>query len=167
MNFMTPWKREKGLTPSRLERSGDYPLVSFQKALNNLFDDFFRTIDFSGSFEEKLGKFDPRVDMVEDEKEIRLTAELPGLDEKNIELQLSKDRLIIKGEKSEEKEEKDKEHYYMERSFGSFQRMIALPTDVDSDKIDATFEKGVLHVTMPKVSTGKISQKKIPIKSVS
>ncbi|MEN6475887.1 MAG: Hsp20/alpha crystallin family protein [Syntrophaceae bacterium] len=142
----------------------DNPIVSFQRAINTLFDDFFRGVDFTPT-EGEFMKFNPRVDMAEDDKNITITAELPGLDEKDIEINLSKDILTIKGEKKEEKEEKGKERYYMERSFGSFQRMISIPAEVDTTKVDATFKKGVLNITLPKQAKAKEAQKKIQIKA--
>ncbi|HRZ77787.1 MAG TPA: Hsp20/alpha crystallin family protein [Bacteroidales bacterium] len=159
---MAPWRwgREVGLR----KEAEDNPLVTFQKAINSLFDDFFHGVDF-GSMDTGMAKFNPRLDMAEDDKNITITAELPGLDEKDIEINLSKDILTIKGEKKEEKEEKGKERYYMERSFGSFQRMISIPAEVDTGKVDATFKKGVLNITLPKLAKAKEQQKKIQIKA--
>ncbi len=87
------------------------------------------------------------------------------MDEKDIEINLSKDTLTIKGEKKTETEKKDREAYYMERSFGSFSRVIPMPADVDPDKAEATFKKGVLSITLPKIVAEKKAQKKIQIKS--
>lgn len=162
MKNMAPWKWGRGV-PARREAE-EHPIVSFQRAINNLFDDFFRGFDLA-PFEETFGKYSPKIDMAEDEKEIKITAELPGLDEKDIEINLSKDMLTLRGEKKEEKEEKGKERYYMERSYGSFQRMISIPAEVETAKVDATFKKGVLTITLPKAAKAKESQKKIQIKS--
>ena len=104
--------------------------------------------------------------MTEDENSIYVTAELPGLDEKEIDINLSKDSLTIKGEKREEREEKGKESYYMERSFGTFSRVIPIPVEVNPDKVEATFKKGVLNITLPKAQKEKKEQKKIKIKGV-
>lgn len=162
MKYMAPWRWGREL-PVRRE-ADENPIVSFQREVNSLFDSFFRGFELA-PFDEAYGKFNPKIDMTEDEKEIKVTAELPGLDEKDIEINLSKDMLTIKGEKKEEKEERGKERYYVERSFGSFQRMLSMPAEVDLGKVDATFKKGVLNITLPKLAKGKEAQKKIQIKS--
>jgi HSP20 family protein len=154
-----PWKKGGTL------KQGEHPLSTFQRAMNQLFDDFFTSFDLAPfSVFEDVGRFRPSIDMAEDEKQIIVTAELPGMDEKDIEITLSKDALTIKGEKQEEKDEKDKESYYMERSFGSFQRVIPIPKEVNVEKVEASFKKGVLSITMPKVKEEKVSRKKIQIK---
>lgn len=107
----------------------------------------------------------PAVDVSEDDKAYQITAELPGLDEKSIEVSLSGNQLVLKGEKRQEKEEKDKNYYLSERSYGSFQRSFGLPDGVDRDKIAATFAKGVLTVTLPKTAEVQKHQKKIEIKT--
>lgn len=106
----------------------------------------------------------PAVDVSEDDKGFKVTAELPGLDEKNIEVAVTNHRLSIKGEKRQEKEEKDKNHYLSERSYGSFTRSFNLPEGVDTDKIVAEFSKGVLTVTLPKTAEAQ-KQKKIDVKA--
>jgi len=105
----------------------------------------------------------PAVDVVEKDDAYVVSAELPGLDEKNIEVEVSSDVLTIKGEKREEKEEKGKNTYVSERRYGSFQRSFGLPDSVDRSKIAASFEKGVLKVTLPKTSEAVTRQKTIPI----
>ena len=89
----------------------------------------------------------PAVDIAEKDNAYEVTAELPGMDEKNIEVNVANGKLTIKGEKQEEKEEKKKDYYLHERHFGSFQRSFRVPEGVDADKIDAHFKKGVLTVT--------------------
>ena len=96
----------------------------------------------------------PAVDVVEKENAFELTAELPGLDAKNIEL-VSDDVLTIKGEKNEEKEEKAKDRYVSERRYGSFRRSLQLPAGVDPAKIEASYKSGVLSVTLPKSAEAK------------
>ena len=92
-----------------------------------------------------------------------MTAELPGLDVKNIDLQLSDNVLTIKGEKQEEKEEKTKDRYVSERRYGSFRRSLQVPSSVDADKIEANFKNGVLTVTLPKSPEAQKKQKTIPV----
>jgi HSP20 family protein len=107
----------------------------------------------------------PAVDVVEKEKEYQLLAELPGLDEKDVEVSVADDILTIKGEKKEEKEEKAKNYYVSERRYGTFQRSFQLPAGVDAEKIEANFQKGVLTVTLPKAPEALKKEKKIAIKS--
>ena len=93
-----------------------------------------------------------------------ITAELPGLDEKSIEVKLANGVLSIKGEKQEEKEEKEKDYYRRERSFGSFERSFQLPDDVEEDKIAASFKNGILSVTLPKSAEAQKQAKKIEVR---
>lgn len=109
----------------------------------------------------------PAIDVTEDEKIYKITAELPGLDQKNLDVSVSGDMLTLKGEKHHEKEEKDKNHYLSERAYGSFQRTFALPESVDRDKIAAELSKGVLTITLPKTAEAQKPQKKIEIKAAS
>ena len=97
----------------------------------------------------------PRVDVSETDTELKIEAELPGIDEKDVEVVLSDGRLTIKGEKKQEKEEKKKDYHMVERSYGSFARSIVLPFEADPDKVKATFAKGVLTVTVPKPPRGQ------------
>jgi HSP20 family protein len=108
----------------------------------------------------------PAVDVVEKEKEYEITAELPGMDEKNIDIKLINGILTIKGEKKEEKEEREKDYYVSERRYGSFTRSFQVPEGVDTGKIEATFAKGVLNVKLPKTAEAQKSEKTISIKSV-
>ena len=107
----------------------------------------------------------PAVDVVESEKAYEITAELPGMDEKNIEVKVTDGRLTVKGEKQEEKEEKEKDYYLQERHYGSFERSFDLPESVEPDKIEASFKKGVLTVTLPKKAEAQKAAKKIEVKS--
>ena len=134
--------------------------------MNRLFDDFFKGFGLPSTAQGAgaLGMFVPQVDMTEDEKSIKVTAELPGMDEKNIDINLGRDSLTIKGEKKEEREEKGQESYYAERSFGSFQRVIPLPAEVNPDQAEATFVKGVLTVTMPKPAGEAAKTRRIDVK---
>jgi HSP20 family protein len=107
----------------------------------------------------------PAVDISEDDAGYKVTAELPGMTEKEIEIAVSDGMLTVKGEKRQEKEQKDKNLYLSERSYGSFQRSFAVPDNVDRDKIAADFGKGVLTITMPKTAKAVEQQKKIEVKA--
>lgn len=105
----------------------------------------------------------PAVDVTERDKHYEITAELPGLDEKDIEVKVSGDTLTISGEKTEEKEDKKKNYYMSERRYGSFRRSFRVPESVETDKIEASFKKGVLTLTLPKTAEAQKREKKIAI----
>ena len=107
----------------------------------------------------------PAVDVTESDSGYEISAELPGLDEKNIEVKVSNSTLTIKGEKQEEKEEKKKDYYLRERHFGSFERRFQVPSGVATDKIAANFKNGVLKVTLPKTPEAQKAAKKIAVKA--
>ncbi|MBN1874679.1 MAG: Hsp20/alpha crystallin family protein [Anaerolineae bacterium] len=144
-----PWKRQKENIPvRRREERGDPYLSNLQHNMDRWFDEIFE--GFGMTPYRDWGVFDPRVDVVESDKEIKISAELPGLDEKDIEVALGNDVLVISGEKKSEHEKREENCYYMERSYGSFHREIPLPCNVDEEKIAATFKNGVLTVVLPK-----------------
>jgi HSP20 family protein len=153
---------EKSSVPVRREEY--HPFSLFRQEMNTLFDNFFRGFDLE-PFSGRLGAFSPHIDVKESDKDIAIIAELPGMDDKDIHVSLTRDSLTIKGEKKEEKEEKGKDYYRMERSFGSFTRTIPLPVEIDTDKVKADFKKGVLTVTLPKTATAIKEKKKIPVKA--
>ncbi len=109
----------------------------------------------------------PAVDITEDDGNYKVTAELPGMTEKEIEVVVSGDMLTLKGEKKEEKEQKEKNFYLSERSYGSFQRSFYVPEGVDRNKIAADFSKGVLTISMPKTAKAVEQQKKIEVKAAA
>ena len=95
----------------------------------------------------------PRIDITETGNSVEVTAEIPGMEKKDIDISLDGDLLVIKGEKRQEKEEKGRSYHRVERRFGSFSRMVRLPYDVKDEKIDATYKNGILKVTLPKAQT--------------
>jgi HSP20 family protein len=107
----------------------------------------------------------PAIDMSEDEKSYKISAELPGIDAKDIDVSVSGDMLVLKGEKRQEKDEKDKNYHFSERAYGSFQRAFELPSSVDRDRVAADFSKGVLTITLPKTAEAQKPQKRIEVKS--
>jgi HSP20 family protein len=146
-----------------VRREDENPFSILRREMDSLFDNFFRGFD-TEPFESRMGAFSPKVDVTEDDKEIKISAELPGMDEKDIDVSLQNDMLTIKGEKKEEKEDKGKDYYRMERSYGSFSRTIPLPVDVETDKVEAKFKKGVLSITLPKTAKAVAETKKIAVK---
>ena len=136
------------------------PFEKLRQQVDHLFEDFNRgslsTPFGRGLFDaepfwrrELISRNVPAVDISDKEKSYEITAELPGMDEKNIEVKLSNGSLIIKGEKKEDKEEKRKGYYLSERHYGSFERVFNLPKEVDADKIEAHLDEGVLKVQIP------------------
>jgi len=151
-----------------LRREWEYPFGAFQREMNKLFDDFFGGFDLSpwASHEGRLAAiFTPHIDVSETDKEIKVSAELPGMDDKDIDVSLTRETLTIKGEKKQETEDKGKDYYKMERSYGAFTRSIPLPVEVDTDKVQATFKKGVLEITLPKSAKAIQETKKITVKA--
>jgi HSP20 family protein len=109
----------------------------------------------------------PAVEVTENDKMFKIAAELPGLEQKDIELTVSGNALTLKGEKRYEKDEKDKDRHMSERAYGSFQRSFTLPESVDRDKITAELTKGVLTITLPKSAAVQQPEKKIDIKTAA
>ena len=107
----------------------------------------------------------PAIDMSEDETAYKIAAELPGMDAKDIDVSVTGDTLVLKGEKRQEKEEKDKNYHFSERAYGSFQRAFELPGSIDRSKIAADFSKGLLTITLPKTTEAQRPAKKIEVKS--
>ena len=152
------------------------PFESLRREVDRLFDDFDRGSWLSPfrrtAFEvepfwrrELSWTSAPAVDIAETDKAYEITADLPGLDEKDVEVKLANGDLTIKGEKQEEKEQKEKGYYLHERRFGSFERRFRVPEGVDADKIEATFKKGVLTVTLPKTPEAQKAERKITVKA--
>jgi HSP20 family protein len=142
---------------------------AFRGDMDRLFDRFstgFGLPSWPRAFDiEPAATFSvPAVDVAETDKGYTVTAELPGMDEKDIDVSVTGDLLVIKGEKKQEKEEKNKNYYLSERSYGAFQRSFSLPAGVDRDKIAAEFAKGVLTLTLPKSAEAQQQQKKIEVK---
>ncbi len=154
------------LMPWRCKTDEDNGFVALQQAMNSLFENFSPAFEWPTVAAPGAARaWNPRLDMIETEKELLVTAELPGLEEKDVDVSLSGDLLLIRGDKRAEKEEKGKTFHRLERSWGSFQRALVLPCDVDRNAIKATFAKGLLTVTLPKTESAKLSVRKIPVKA--
>jgi len=134
-------------------------LGSVRSEMDKLWNKFLGETPFARSFTEG---WSPSIDISETKDTLVIKAELPSLDTKDVNVSISGDLLTIKGEKKKEEEEKDEHHHYMERYYGSFLRSFQLPVNVKTDKIEATFDKGVLKVTLPK--TEEAQKKEIEIK---
>jgi len=163
---LIPWGRgtEKKMPVRQTEKD---PFLALQQDMNSLFDEFtgrFNLAPFS-DFGNFGTTFQPRLNVSEGDKDIKVSAELPGLTEQDIEITLSGDRLTISGEKKVEKEDKRDNYYRKECSYGSFQRVIALPCEIEENKIDAVFKNGVLNISLPKTAQACQEKKRIAVKS--
>src|SRR4051794_16696596 len=150
---LIPWNRAR--SPGSVRGNDVHPFLALHREMNRMFDEAFRGFDLmQGAMPHSFGAPGgwPRVDIDESEKELRITAELPGLDEKDVRLEIANGVLSISGERKSETSEKDRR--FSERYFGRFERRIALD-DVEDDKASATFKDGVLTVTMPKSQNAK------------
>lgn len=164
---------KKEAIPAVIGRKSWNPIASLRREIDQAFENFglgswprvltrpmFQT-DFFG---DRPWNIAPAVDIAENDKEFEVTAELPGLDEKDVEVNLSNGNLTIKGERKEETKEREKDYYLSERRYGSFARSFPLPDGVNADKIEASFAKGVLTIKLPKTAEAQ-AERKIPIKA--
>lgn len=162
---LIPWRsRER----DELSHRGNGDRTStLQTEMSRLFDSFFEGFDvvpFGKTGLAQAGVM-PKVDVSETKDAVQVTAELPGMKEDDVEVTLADGHLVIQGEKRAEKEETDKNFYRVERSYGSFHRSIPLPTEVDDQKVDASFQNGVLKIVLPKVAPAASEAcKKIPVR---
>lgn len=148
------------------------PIVQLHREMDKLFENTFRGFGLS-PFRSELfsplttsGLLKPQVDIGANDKEYTITVEVPGVSEKDVQVEVSNNIMTIKGEKKQEKEEKDKDFYRIERSYGSFQRVLSLPEDADQTDIKATFKNGILKVRMPRRALPASEVKQIDVKVV-
>ncbi len=144
-----PWQKRAGLG------NGGQSLLGLRGDLDRLFDEFVQSLDLEPFAALEARVFSPRVSVTEDEASFRVSAELPGIEEKDIEVSLGDGTLTLKGERRWESEEKGKDYHRREQAYGSFHRVIPLPADVDAEKASASFKNGVLTVTLPKAATAR------------
>jgi HSP20 family protein len=149
---MERWRPRRGIIPWRPFRDLD--------ELQRRFEDFWPWPSLR-RFPFETGEWVPAIDMYEQDDKYVVKAELPGMKEEDVDVSISGDRLTIKGEKKTETEVKEENYYRSERSYGSFFRSIDLPSDADPEKIDASYDDGVLEVTIPK--TAAVKPKKIAV----
>jgi HSP20 family protein len=159
---LIPWRKER--VPVR--RQEQEPFLTLQQEMNRMFDEFLGDwgAQLPALWREPWTSFSPRVDVTETEEEVRVEAELPGLDAEDIDVSLSRNVLTISGEKKHEKEEREKGYYRSERTYGAFKRSLTLPEAVDFNRANATFEKGVLTIAFPKTAQAQ-ERKKIEVKT--
>jgi len=156
-------KGQGGRLPSRFQD----PFQSFRTEMDRLFDSFLGGMPSLTNLRQGFPStqvITPTLDVKENEKEIVVKADLPGLEDKDINLTIHNGVLSLRGEKKSEHTEERENYHVMERSYGSFQRSIRLPDTIDEDKAEARFDKGVLTITLPKRPETVSAQKKIEIK---
>jgi HSP20 family protein len=164
MRDLIPWGRSQQTTPSRYRDEGD-PFMTLHREMNRLFDDVFRGFDMApfGSM-SRMASW-PHVEVVDNDKDVRISAELPGLEDKDVEVLVGDGVLTIRGEKKSAIE--DKERAFSERTYGRFERRIPLAWEVEDDKIEASFKNGVLTVTLPKSAESRSEVKRIAVNRAS
>ena len=137
-------------------------LAAIRDEMDRLFDEFFNFVP-ARRRELLEGEWLPNIDVAETDDNVIVTAELPGVKQDDVSISVLNDVLTLKGEKKEEKEIKRENYHRIERSYGSFQRSVSLPTGVQADKAKATYKDGVLTVTIPKAESAKPKSIKINI----
>jgi HSP20 family protein len=157
MRDLIPWGREQSTTPSTWRDNDWSPINSLRREMDRLFDDFFRAPAL-GSFGSSMTSW-PSIDVKDNDDEVVVTAEVPGMTDNDVELLLDNGMLTIRGEKKGEKDERG----YSERWYGRFERQIPLPTSVDEEHCKADFRDGLVTIHLPKSRKAEESRKKIPI----
>ena len=149
-----PWRQKKG---ERVEEEGETELARLREEMHDLFSRFFGDEGRASPLDAWTGGFGrmPRMDLAESADDVAVTVELPGVDPKEVNIQVTGNVLTVSGERKQEKEEKKRDYHYMERSFGSFHRSIQLPSTVDAERVDAAFVNGVLTVKLAKRADAK------------
>lgn len=156
INKLVPWKKS-GL--QREDGWNDHPLDRLHREVNVLFDSFFQR---PGYFVDRVGA-SSGLEVSETDDEIRVKAELPGLDEKDIGVSIQENVLTIRGEHREEMREKKRKYHLSEMHYGSCSRTIPLPAEVDAGRAAARFKRGVLTLTLPKTEQAKAARRRIPV----
>ena len=160
LRSLIPIGRERGVT-----RFAE-PFTALQREIDRLFDDFTRGWPTMGwPTASRTAELMPSMDVAETDKEFEITAELPGLEEKDVQVNVADNVLTIKGEKKSEKEQKEKDYRMFERSYGSFSRTLELPAGINPDNIKASLANGVLKVTVPKPAPAQV--KKVEVKTAA
>ncbi|MEX2631448.1 MAG: Hsp20/alpha crystallin family protein [Tistlia sp.] len=161
LNSLIPWNRKTEIGRAVEE----HPLASFQREMDRFFDEVWRRWDLAPSGGNRFG-WTPSTDVAENDAAVEMTMELPGLDEKDVEVTLEGDRLIVQGEKRQDRQQEEAGTGWLvsERRWGRFQRVMPLPPHVDRDKVAASFQDGVLKVTLPKTEEARRETRRIEVR---
>jgi HSP20 family protein len=158
-NLPTPWRRRNAVAESQRD-----PFLALHREMNRLFDEAFRGFGLGTLPTTFGGEAAPALDVRETDNAIEVVAELPGVEEKDVDVSVRDGVLTVRGEKRISREDKDGDWHLTERSHGSFARSITLPVGVDDSKATAEFRNGVLTVTLPKTAEAESKLRRIPIK---
>ena len=161
-------RKERRLDVSVSSGQEDDAFFDLRDQVNRMFDDFMDQFFGLSRFTDSptwMGSFSPRLEVSETKDNIIISAELPGIEPEAIDISLDRDTLTIRGEKRADKEEKGRRFMHIERSYGAFQRTIPLPSQVDEDRVDASFKHGVLKITLPKTRPAHAHGKQFKIRS--
>jgi len=158
-----PIKKSADKTVANSDVFWGNPWVDLHRQIDRLFDGMMTRSQFPSLDYGLAQSFTPSLDVAVEDDKYSVSVEMPGMDERNVNIELSGNLLTIRGEKKEEKEDKDKHYYRVERRYGSFQRSLNLPDDVDLEKIQATMNKGVLQLQLPRDSQRRPSARKIEV----
>jgi len=167
MRDLIPWGRTMSQAPTLYRDQEQNPFSTLHREMNRLFDEAFRGFELPRSLGRMTGWATawPSVEVSETDGDIRVVAEMPGLEEKDIEVLLDGDMLTLRGEKRSETE--DKERQFSERYYGRFERRIPLGYEVEEDKVSASFKNGLLTITLPKTAQAQARTKRIAINAAS
>ena len=155
--------RTKSMLPASWGGRDVSPFRELQSEVDKLFNSFTTGVPALGDW-PRNGKLMAAIDVAETDKALEVSAEMPGVEEKDIDVSLNGDLLTIKAEKHAEKEDKAKDYHMVERSYGSFERSLRLPFQADAAKAEARFEKGVLKLVIPKPAEAQAKTQKITVK---
>lgn len=164
MRDLIPWGRNTSNTPQSYNNTASDPFLSLHREMNRLFDDTFRSFGLNTEGLERSFGWDggwPKVEISDSAKKAKVTAELPGLDDNDVEILLEDGYLTIRGEKRTEKEDSDRQ--FSEISYGRFERVIPVGADIDKDKVEAKFKNGRLTITLPKTEQAQSQTKRIAL----
>ncbi|WP_285294821.1 Hsp20/alpha crystallin family protein [Aureimonas altamirensis] len=156
---LIPWARKDGAPDAK--SSEDNAIATLQREMNHVFENFWNRV---GQIEWPWGSGEAKSDMVETDKAIEVSIELPGMEMKDIEVTVNDDMLTVKGEKKIERQEEKKGYYLSERSYGAIYRTIPLPPGVDGEKAQASFKNGVLTIKLPQTPEAQAKVRKIAVK---
>jgi HSP20 family protein len=162
LGALVPW-RDKSQVPATRE-DGENPLVAFRREVDRMFDDFFSAPFGIRPWSAGSHAVTPTIDVSDAEKELVVTAELPGLDEKDFEVTLAGDVLTIKGEKKVGNENRNGGAYYVERHYGSFSRSVRLPFEAGNEQVEASYDKGVLTIRVPTPAEAQRKARRIEVR---
>ncbi|NND83266.1 MAG: Hsp20/alpha crystallin family protein [Gammaproteobacteria bacterium] len=181
LDKLNPWnwfkhEEQESTKPVAVQRNDlpADPLSQLHRDMNGLFDRMWQQMALPGMamgsgwpLNESMGMLKPSVDISSSEKEYTISVEVPGVEQEQLHLELSDNALIVRGEKQQSKEFKEKDMHRVERSYGSFQRTLSLPEDADRDEIDAQFKNGVLNITVPRKQAALSDGRHIDIRRAS